>query len=100
MALHLSVIHDEPKDFIDHEGIVWRRTGYCCGCGACCVGDPEDSKAVMCSKFVPNADGIGGKCSVYGGSYWYYQSACKHWPGHPSAIKDKPECTYKFEAIK
>jgi hypothetical protein len=90
----------------------WVRSGYCCRCGQCCVGDPFTDEnrprpAVVegyCPLFEwhmgdPNGNGF---CAGHTGAVpsgqenSYYLSACALWPQDPSNIADKPGCTYTF----
>lgn len=101
MPVHLPVIHDEPRDHEDETGAVWRRTGACCGCGACCKGDPYNGERGaspvegMCVMF---ASGVG--CTDKSAANPYYGNACAQWPTHPHQVADKPECTYRFERVR
>jgi hypothetical protein len=87
----------------------WVRSGYCCRCGQCCVGDPfsdvdRPRRAVMpgyCPLYEVR-EGVGfcaGHVGVVkaGEENSYYLNACATWPDHPSLIIDKPACTYKFD---
>jgi hypothetical protein len=86
----------------------WIRSGECCRCGECCVGDPfadEDRprEAVVqgyCPLFelhqgAPEGDGfcIGHEPP---NQHPYYLSGCNVWPDHPDNIVNCPSCTYKF----
>jgi hypothetical protein len=98
----------------------WVRSGYCCRCGECCVGDPfanspDDPNRSelmrraarvqgMCPLYElhvgnPNGDGF---CAGHTGAVPagqedpYYLAGCNVWPQHPDNIKDKPNCTYTF----
>jgi len=90
----------------------WVRSGYCCRCGQCCVGDPftDDNRprtaavAGYCPLFefhhgAPEGDGF---CTGHTGAVppgqenWYYMSGCNVWPDNPGQIADKPACTYTF----
>ena len=104
---HLPVVSGDTAgvadftDFTDSQGVTWRRGGYCCRCGSCCLGNPEDplaSPTEPCPKFIATAEG--GSCSVHeDGSYWYYERACKVWPQHPDSIRLHPRCTYTFSRV-
>ena len=86
----------------------WVRSGYCCRCGQCCVGDPfadhERPRAAVVPTHCPLyeiRDGT-GFCTGHTGAvpagqeHPYYLAACAAWPDHPSQIADKPACTYSF----
>ena len=78
----------------------WVRSGYCCRCGQCCVGDPFSDETR------PRAAVVKGHCPLYelrdGAGFCsnrhhpYYLAACSTWPDHPSLIADKDKCTYTF----
>lgn len=88
--------HDE-----DGSVTIYERSGYCCRCGECCVGDPFDGEegepAVegYCPLF--RMQGLLGSCSNR--EHPYYLSGCNVWPSHPNQIEDKPSCTYKFKVV-
>jgi len=91
--------------------MAWIRSGYCCRCGQCCVGDPftDDGpfrrpRAAIVEGYCPLyelKDGV-GHCAGHigvtkaGEENAYYMAACRTWPDHPDLIKDKPACTYRF----
>ena len=94
--------------------MAWIRSGYCCRCGECCVGDPgwqgEDPRGLM--RRQPLVQGYcplfewkegephrGGFCAGHEppGQHPYYLSGCNVWPDDPVQIKNMPHCTYTFE---
>lgn len=101
--------------------MTWVRSGYCCRCGDCCVGDPfeGDLDAPHRSELMKRIPRVAGYCPLYeirdegfeykgfcaghigaappGKEDSYYMSGCNVWPDNPSQIADKPRCTYKFE---
>ena len=81
----------------------WVRSGYCCQCGECCVGDPFGG-----AEGPPTVPGrcplyriLGGKGHCVGheppNQHPYYLSGCNVWPTVPGHIADYPSCTYSFE---
>jgi hypothetical protein len=87
----------------------WIRSGECCQCGECCVGDPftgSEGPPVVethCPLFRWLEDGR-GHCTVHDlpasatiNQKKYYQAACKPWPDRPEQIAAYPSCSYKFE---
>lgn len=95
----------------------WKRSGYCCRCGECCVGNPyedgeypsnasqEMRKSPKVAGYCPLFSWISpgqGHCSGHigvappGQEDPYYMAGCSAWPQSPSEIEDKPSCTYKF----
>jgi hypothetical protein len=95
----LPVYPDEsPREHVDHDGTRWRRTGYCCRCGACCVGDPYTGASdVPCPHLVADAgDGLPGCVDRQGA---YYLSGCVSWPSVPGHVAHIAECTYRFERV-
>ncbi len=84
-------------------GITWERSGSCCGCGDCCVGDPySEATDVYCPHFVwgkmPTETVPGfGWCA--GRDSPYYNAGCNVWPQDPSEIADKVHCSYVFTQI-
>jgi hypothetical protein len=87
----------------------WRRSGECCRCGECCIGDPFDDAsrprtaavAGYCPLFYWRGSGE-GHCLGHSGAvppgqeHPYYMAGCNVWPDHPDLIADKPHCTYRF----
>lgn len=97
MPLHLPVVHDQPVESFDpRDGTTWRRTGACCRCGECCVGDPYDPEATgMCSHFVWEDEVAKvGRCD--GRDSAYYLAGCAVYPQYPDQVADKPGCSYVF----
>lgn len=100
----LPVLQDAPQDFVDHDGVTWRRTGVCNRCGECCrSGDPflgEQGPAKVkgaCPLFAWESDGV-GVCTDR--EAHYYKMACAHWPSHPTQITDYPSCSYVFTRVE
>jgi len=104
--------------------MAWIRSGYCCRCGECCIGDPfgEDDKAEAnprISQLMRRSAPVAGYCPLYelrelgfehngfcaghtgavpaGAEDPYYLAGCNVWPDHPDQIIDKPHCTFKFD---
>src|SRR5262245_46671855 len=92
---------------------MWVRSGECCRCGQCCIGDPFPDKTEqgnprlselmrnrkperpgLCPLLHFQPDGLAA--CVGHGSDPYYLSGCHVWPSHPDHIKDHDKCTYKF----
>jgi hypothetical protein len=94
----------EPERIFEHNGEKYLRTGYCCRCGQCCVGNPfsEDDNEPepvvenYCPIFRWLEEGV-GHCSNR--EHPYYLRGCVDWPTHPGQITDKPGCTYEFTEI-
>jgi hypothetical protein len=87
--------------------MAWVRSGYCCRCGQCCVGDPFNDEERPRAAVVPGhcplyeiKDGAGfctgHAASAPGREHPYYLAACSTWPDHPDLIVGKSACTYKF----
>jgi len=99
--MRLPVLPDEPpQHFSRADGSVYRRTGYCNRCGACCrAGNyfEEEGEIPGACKLYVERDGL-GHCSDRADPY--YQSACARWPSDPTCIADYPECSYVFERIR
>jgi hypothetical protein len=86
----------------------WVRSGYCCRCGECCVGDPFNGELgpLMTGTHCPLYRLIGldnkivGHCIAHPPTAEvqndYYYNNCSVWPDDPRQIADKPSCTYKF----
>ncbi len=99
MPRHLPILPDEPPVVTtDETGAVWRRTGYCCGCGACCRGDAFGGQL--------GAPEVEGMCFMYREDVGcsdktnpVYVNACSKWPTHSHQIADKPDCTYRIERV-
>lgn len=81
--------NEEPRLHTTNEGVVWRRTGYCCQCGECCQQCPAlewiGPKRGICSERVA---GIKQHCGND-----------DTWPPSPIQIANYPSCTYKFEMV-
>ena len=78
----------------------WVRSGECCRCGQCCIGNPRPGEWL---------DAPDGACPLLGivqkdgtrlcrghGVNEYYLSGCNVWPSVPVHIKDYDRCTYSF----
>jgi hypothetical protein len=90
MASDIEINYNEPEQICkQHDGTVYKRTGYCCHCGQCCIGCPI-------AALVWTSEGK-SKCSQRSSSY--YLNGCNVWPSFPGHISDKPKCTYKFEKV-
>jgi hypothetical protein len=92
----LSVARD------NRDGSLWRRSGECSRCGACCrSGDPFAGTR--------GASGVQGACPLYverdgvgictDRTDRYYLNGCASWPSLPRHIVDYPGCSYQFERI-
>lgn len=101
MSVHLPILPDPTNGiFTDENGVSWRREGYCCMCGSCCVGNPETGEPEgMCPKYVDNGDGT-GLCSARNTDYKYWQNACRLWPQHPQTVQGHDKCTYTFTKVE
>jgi hypothetical protein len=102
--------------------VPWIRSGECCRCGQCCLGDPFPDKPLdnpRCSHLMrtrepeqpdrcplltfhvgaPQGDtsclGHTGMPAPHGDDP-YYLAGCNEWPTHPDHIKDYDRCTYSF----
>ena len=99
----------------------WVRSGYCCRCGDCCIGDPyPDKDDPACTHLMRvHKPERPGRCPLLqfhigapqgdtscvghigmvpeGSEDPYYMSGCNVWPTVPDHIKDYPRCTYSFE---
>lgn len=84
---------DPPRIFSDVHGRVFRRTGYCCRCGECCIN--PDAPGGMCPLW-REAGGV-GECSERMSPY--YLAGCVDWPSKPEHLLGKPSCTYRFERV-
>lgn len=86
----------------DPDGVQWMRSGDCCRCGECCMGDPssgELGEAVVegyCPLFRWLSAGV-GDCSDR--LHEVYLRGCNVWPSIPQHIEDKPSCTYTFRRV-
>lgn len=83
--------NEEPIIQTTHDGITYKRTGYCCQCGECCHGCPalmwlEQNKRGICADRVI---GLKQRCG----------QDLKTWPTAPEQIQNYPSCTYKFEVV-
>lgn len=82
--------NEEPRIHTTSDGVVWRRTGYCCQCGECCIGCPvllwitENVRGVCKEKLL----GIPQSCGQD-----------DTWPPTPAHISNLKKCTYKFEEV-
>lgn len=96
----------------------WIRSGECCRCGECCVGDPfvgpDDPNRSQAMRRVPP---VPGRCPLYetrdglgfcighigavpkGKEDPYYMAGCISWPDHPDHIKNYSGCSYTFEWV-
>jgi len=95
----------------------WVRSGYCCRCGDCCVGDPfpKGNYPTDLWKRTPERPGAcpllhlhpgdpEGEASCLGHTGYaktgeedaYYLSGCNVWPSIPEHIQHLERCTYKF----
>lgn len=93
----------------------WVRSGYCCRCGECCVGDPyAGNDEQRPSELMKRAPPVEGYCPLYeirdgqgfcaghvgvapeGQEDPYYMAGCVAWPSAPDNIAGCPSCTYTF----
>lgn len=88
---------EESREFTDVQGRRWLRTGYCCQCGQCCVGDPFTGSAEGYCPLLKWLSPEQGICTDLGNEYRL--KACAHWPSKPEHVAQWPQCTYKFERI-
>lgn len=77
------------------------RTGECCRCGECCVGDPFEGKEgePVVSGFCPLYRLLEGRGHCSDREHPYYLMGCNVFPTHPGQIADKPGCSYTFERV-
>lgn len=90
--------YEEPQEFTTSDGVTWRRTGSCNGCGGCCNSGnpiPELTPVVewACALY---REGVG--CSNK--EHPYYLAACASWPSKPEQIVEYPDCSYRFERVR
>lgn len=90
------------SDYVDADGVRWRRTGECNGCGECCQsGDPFNGERGVgalpgCPLQVMFGDLV--RCTGHGTDS-YYLSGCNVFPQMPDQVKDYPSCSYVFERV-
>lgn len=83
--------------------VTYERSGYCCRCGECCVGDPSDGTI--------GEPAVEGYCPLYrilpdmkgwcsDREHMIYKQGCNVWPTNPNQISDKPSCTYQFKVVE
>jgi hypothetical protein len=87
---------EDPVDYTDAAGVTWRRTGYCCHCGACCQADVDTGAAGACHYLATDANGV---LQCTGRASAAYLNGCNVWPSVPEHIADKPACTYVFTRV-
>jgi len=97
----------------------WVRSGSCCRCGQCCRGSPwagpDEDRDAVAQGAPPRAAAVNGYCHLFEWrrgapegdgfcvgheppkQHLYYLKACQTWPTHPEQIKDKEQCSYRFE---
>lgn len=90
--------YEEPQEFTTPDGVTWRRTGACNGCGECCrsgnaIPDVEPVVPGACALY---REDIG--CSDK--THWYYLGGCNVWPVKPENIARYPSCSYRFERVR
>jgi len=89
---------------------MWKRSGYCCRCGDCCIGDPFNGEEGLPAiegrcplfRFHHTPDGNEeGLCIGHEppNQHPYYLNGCNVWPSDPRHIAHLPRCTYKFEWV-
>lgn len=89
---NISTYYKDPID----ESIVYKRTGYCCKCGECCL------PVIPCphlSMSMENGVQVGNCLIRNDMSYGAYIIGCISWPSEPDHIKGLEKCTYKFEVV-
>jgi hypothetical protein len=95
-AIMRGEIEEEPREFTDAGGVVWRRRGACCRCDECCAsGDPFTGKEGTCPLFKM----IGGLGTCTDMTVHYRKIACDHWPSTPAHVALYPSCSYRFERV-
>lgn len=98
----IHVVQEEPPQrCVQHDGVVYLRTGYCCHCGECCQsGDPfavaQTHPPSPCAKLTTDARGA-YQCA--GRDTHVYNIGCNVWPSTPSHLDRYPSCTYRFELV-
>lgn len=91
--------NEPPQEFFNKTtGERWRREGYCCQCGDCCIGDFETGEGDGPCPLLKRMTADKAICSDR--QHWYYLRGCNVWPSKPEHIKDLPRCTYKFTKLK
>lgn len=96
----LPIVQDEaPRTFVQHDGSIWLRTGFCQRCPpneTCCRGDPTGGTRSHCALFA--VDEIGrGVCTDREDPY--YLNGCNEFPSKPEHLIANPTCTYRFEKV-
>ncbi len=102
--------------------MAWIRSGECCRCGECCVGDPfPDKTDPNASEAMRQQPVVAGYCPLFrwhegaaegsgfcsghtgvvppGEEDPYYLAGCHEWPTDPSNIVNCPSCTYTFQWV-
>lgn len=92
---------EAPQIHRDADGILWRRTGSCSGCGECCSsGDPFNGERGVGE--VPGACPLltaAHRCAGHG-SDPYYLAGCVVFPQFPAQVAAYPSCSYVFERLE
>lgn len=77
-------------------GIRWRRVGYCCRCGECCIdGDGTPCPIYKLFRREPN-----GTATCTDRNHPFYLGGCNTFPVRPVDVEPFPSCTYSFEQVE
>lgn len=88
----IPICYDEPSVILNqHDGRVYKRTGYCCHCGQCCIDCP------MLVWITKNEIGLCGNRLRNEKQECGQDLLC--WPECPENVEKCDKCTYKFQLL-
>lgn len=87
--------NEEPVIIKQNNGDSYLRTGYCCQCGQCCMGNNQPES--ICPMFSWLEVNVRGICTDQ--DHQLCGQDKKMWPECQENIQYYPKCTYKFEII-